>query len=318
MEINKILPHLDDFNIVIPEVNFFKIERDEFLAYKPLHERLSSAYIDFNSIPAVSKITYEEKEIFDEDEFLSQAVKFLTRTAYGLFSFITNEKLPNINLNLKSGNSYCGLTTNIIQVGLNILFKQNISRQDRVDIVVALIYHEFYHKKFTIHDLKQTLNIPDWQYIYDLKEKIEAHIDLFLPTDLHRTIHNILEDRRIERKGCYDLPGYSFTLEVKRKYGLFLHSKKLIKPDLVQGLIIDYLLCKILLPEGEDNLFIQIKSFELNGLPKLRADKKLEKTKVALFEKDFKEVMETITILKRHIEANPKTVFSDNAIDIFN
>src|ERR1035437_7794063 len=152
----RIMKQMSDMDFSGMIENFYKIDRKMFLDYQPIEERLSSAYIDY-------------KDIKNFEEFLETAVKFITRTAYGLFSYITEESNPNIILHPDSDDSFCGLAENIVQVGLALLTQKNISYQDAVDSCVALCYHEFYHKRFTVRDFKNQIKIRRWDNYYGNK-----------------------------------------------------------------------------------------------------------------------------------------------------
>lgn len=293
-------PHFSDFDSSFLDDNFFNINKEEFLYYKSLEQRLSSGFIRYEGIR-------------DEKDFLAKAATFFARITYTLFEFITNEKQGPVHLNPKSDASFCGLTKNIIQIGLNILTQDNIGMQHKVDIVASTILHEQYHKRFTIADIKKgmlkrrELGFYDKDNYYS-NPKTKVAIEKLLPTKLHGFVNNILEDRRIEYLGGEDFPGFSFFFEESRKYAAFLHEKKKFNPNFLEGAIVDYILIKVLLPEMEETFMKEIDRFE----KVMSADSSLwpsEKEKLD-------EVKEVISILKTHIEKNEATVISSDWEDI--
>ena len=296
--------NLADFDDSYMIENFFNLgRRNEFLSYKPLHQRLSSKYINYD-------------EISSFEDFMEKAVRFLTRTAHSLFGFVTEEKIsPIITFNLESQQSYCGLVDNYIQIGTQILTENNIPYQDRVDICVAVIYHEFYHKRFTNRDIKESMKLTKWEQYYG-NPKTKDKIEKLLPTKLHGILNNILEDRRIERLGAKELPGYVFTFERERRYALFLHSEKFIRPERTEGIVLDYLLTKILLPENETIFFNEMKKYVEKGLVQFKNDPAIEKEKYIEYKEAYDLCEKTVLDLKKHIEENETTILSDSWDDI--
>lgn len=284
--------------------NFYNIDKDFFLQYKSLKERLSSNYINYSIV--------NKNDIY----FYEKALRYLTKTAFGLFQFVTNEKIPNIDFNFKTEESYCSLNTNKIQIGIGLLTQENIPLQVKVDTLVAIVFHEQYHKKYTIGDISKNLNLQVQTDYYNNKE-VQNFLKEKLPTKLYGIIHNILEDRRIESLGADDFPGYTFFFEECRKYATFLHSEKKFSPQLPEAILLDYLLIKILLPELETKFFEQVELYGAS-LPELSKSSIIGTSGVSLFSNELKEIKKLLHIFKNYIEFNTKTIFSKKWSDILN
>lgn len=222
---------------------FYQFDREELISYKPLSERLSSAFIDYSVR-------------MSNNDFVRIALKYLVHTAYSLFFYITDEKNPSINFKFDSNNSFCSLTTNHIQIGVQLLFDEDIPRQIRVDTLTAIIYHEFYHKKYTIADLLKLhfIDVNDYYNNEINRKTIQSFIDNTFEGSIGKIIHNIFEDRRIESLGMKRFPGYGFSFDVMRKHAFYINTEfRTIRTPI--DYIIIYLLYKILLPELSERFY---------------------------------------------------------------
>lgn len=282
--------------------NFFDIDKESFLNYKELKLRLSSGYIDYDTIE-------------NSKEFYEKAVRFLTRTAYSLFSFITEENSPSIKFNLKSEGGSNALAHNRVEIGLKLLLNKKIPSQLKVDTITSTIYHEFYHKRYTNTDIAELLEIERNDF-YKGYKKTEEHLKTFIKDETFKTIWNILEDKRIETLGAIDFPGYTFTFEESRKYCFFLHSGKDLLPPPYELYIIDFLLHAILIPELQEKFLVDYdKCFEL--LVKFSKEKKeITDKEIEDFEKSFKDVKEVFLLIKDYIAKNESLVFSKKYSDV--
>lgn len=217
---------------------FYNFEREEFLSYKSLKDRLSS-----------SEINYER--ITSEEEFLKKSIAYLTKVSYGLFNFITKEKEPNIKFDYKDSRFYCSLQENFISISTCLLTNSFLPQQIRVDSTLGIIFHEFFHKLFTIKDIAKDLDIPIEKYYESHKEVEQFFVDLSgksKKSKLLMFIINILEDRRIERLGIEKFPGYGFFFDTTRKVAFFLQKDRVVLNDTLP-LILDYIFIYVLLPE---------------------------------------------------------------------
>jgi hypothetical protein len=290
----------EDFDFSILTENFYNIDRKRFLDYKTLEQRLSSGYINYGRIRT-------------EDEYFERAIRFLTRHGYGLFEYVTREKIAVLAFDSKTESSFCGLDQNKIQVGTNILTQTNIPRQTKVDLLMGITLHEEYHKKYTIRDIKESLHLKKYEEYYGNTKTTEFVKKLF-PSKLHGILNNILEDKRIEKLGAEDLPGYSFFFDELRKYAVFLHSEKKFVPELPEAMLLDYILIKILIPELEDTFMDQIDLYEkeLNAFLSQPNGTAI----VESFKEDLVKVKDVIFKIKKHIENNNETIFSNLWKDI--
>jgi len=284
--------------------NFYAVNKKEMLRYRPLFQRLSSGFINFEKIK-------------DEKDYEEKAVRFLARTAYGLFSFLTKEKDPNINLDSKSEANYCGLDTNIIAIGLKLLKLDSkvICRQHKIDMLSALIFHEFYHKRYTVSAIKKELGLSVYEKYYNT-EKTKKYLDKILPDELHKTINNILEDRRIETLGAEDFQGNTFYFDELRKYAYFLHFDKVFSPPFSEAIILDYLLMKILLPELEEHFFKESLARYEEGLEQLKVTTAIGKEGYEMAKVDFESVKKIVLTIKTYIEANESLIFTRKWSDV--
>ena len=275
-----------DFSSLHP--NFYGIEKEKMLLLRPLKERLSSGDIDYT-------------KIVDESDFLDKGLRFLVRKGYGLFSFITDETNPTIFFTSLKNESFCDLTKNLIQVSLVVLFEEQLSYQQRIDIVTHIVFHELYHKKFTITSLRKKLNIPTIEKYYSLSKELTSYFETLFITRLHATIHNILEDKREEKLGAIEFPGNVFFFEEGRKYAFYLHYNKKFRTT--ESIPIEYLLIKILLPELEPRFKIQIKEYvrNLNFLAKAFEDEATKK---------MPTILKLLEDIDKYIEDNQDLVFS--------
>lgn len=278
--------------------NFYNIDKDYFLKNKPLEKRLSTGTIKYESITT-------------EIEFYETIIRYLTRMAVATFSFVTQEKDYSVDFNMDSHNSYCSLITNNISIGINSLqYDSKVPFPILVDNAVATIFHEMYHKTFTIADLSKKYDLPIEKYYSN--KKIEEKVTLLFSNKTFNTVFNILEDRRIEMLGAMMFPGYVFFFEESRKYCYYLHSDKNLMPPF-ERYFIEFLLLRILLPELVDDFLKELDaSFEvvknysiLKGI-----DCKKEEEK-------FSTLKKTINKVEEYILKNDKLVFSESFDDVF-
>ncbi len=124
-----------------------------------------------------------------------------------------------------------------VEITLMPLFDHRVFFHDRIDVIVAHSIHEALHIRYTTPGLAykfkklgytkkevgksgKTVDVVDWQtgLKHTFKKKLLA------------SIHNIVEDKRIEDKGCEEMPGYSFYLNQARKYTFWQHINMFENP----------------------------------------------------------------------------------------
>jgi regulator of replication initiation timing len=294
-----------DYTVLHP--NFYKIDRDTLLRLRPLKERLSS-----------SEIRYDYYSDDNIEEFAVKAAQYLTRFAYGMFRFISEEKNYSIHFDVTSETSSCSLTENHIQVSISNLLKMHLPMQLRVDTCAADVIHELYHKLFTVKDIARICKIPIADYYrYNFRKK--EFFEQMLPTPLHNIVSNILEDRRIEELGSRKFPGLSFFLEEFRKYAYYIHYDHVFYPDDCHSIIIQHLMLRVLLPESLPRLH--------NSIAALKQDLQRVVTDNTLAEVGIKKARETLTNdlpiveevigkIDEYINTHKELVYSDNYNDI--
>lgn len=124
-----------------------------------------------------------------------------------------------------------------VEITLMPLFDHRVLFHDRIDVIVAHSIHEALHIRYTTPGFAykfkklgytkkevgrngKTVDVVDWQsgLKHVFKKKLLA------------SIHNIVEDKRIEDKGCEEMPGYSFYLNQARKYIFWQHINMFENP----------------------------------------------------------------------------------------
>ena len=227
--------------------NFYKIDQVSLEERKPKNLRLSRGYVDFSYCK-------------DEKEYINKAVRFITRTSYEMFAFLTKENVNTTSLKLETLNSFCGLDKNIIQVGCLPLLIDGLDRHFKVDCIIGTLYHEFYHKTWTIPFIAKKLGfkgpISEFYQNKSTDEEREKKLKTIIFDSTFGNIHNIFEDLRIERNGAENFPGNIPYFERHRKLGLMLNYKKdLSNTDLVEY-ILSFIMTKVLLPELVDRFLL--------------------------------------------------------------
>lgn len=293
-------PAFNDIDYSLIHDNFYDVDKEFFMSNKPLAKRLSSGFIDYDWIR-------------DDKEFVERSVRYITRTAYTLFTFITQETVPAIALDVKDHNAYCDLINNKLHIGLKSLLNKKVPAQVKVDSIVATIYHEMYHKRYTIPGLRQMIGLPEKAPYYKNPD-VEKWVKAFLVDDTFKSLLNILEDRRIEANGAYDFPGFSFYFEESRKYAFYLHSGKKILPP-YEVYILDFLMMKFLLPE----LMPKFKATFVHGLKVLKDYKGIKQMSEDEFNKNVEtheRVSELFEQMETYVDSHPGICYSDKFEDI--
>lgn len=160
-----------------------------------------------------------------------------------------------------------------VTITLMPLFDHRIQFHDRIDVIVAHSIHESLHIRYTTQALARrfknqgyvkveigrngkTTDVVDWNV--GLKKTFDKK--------LFASLHNILEDKRIEDLGCEEMPGYSFYLNQGKKYSFWQHINTFENPthetrkklafeeensdDLIYTNLIRYIGFKVLCPEA--------------------------------------------------------------------
>lgn len=260
--------------------NFYEADRESLLMFKDRTERLSSNFLKYE---------------IQDDKFGEEACNFFVRNFYGTFHYITREFSPVININYNSTGSFCAMNKNFIELGVDLLFVPGYKQQQKVDAIYAVMLHEMFHKRYTNADIlsnwfDEDMTIND---LYENTNDVIKQISSHLKDETMRSIFNILEDRRIERLGIEEFPGYVFYFDELRNFVFDIHLKKEHVIDI--SIFINYLLYAILLPEMRETYFDYI-------LEKFQADS-------AIAKKDFVNYVKNIDA---YILNNPLKVYSDD------
>lgn len=281
-----------DINFSLLDEDFHKFDREELLQIKSLAERLSSSKINYHKIKS-------------EEDFIKKAHRHILQVTYALFKFITKEQgTANINFNYESTTSYCSLNTNHVQIGCKILLNTDVPFQLRVDTIIALVFHELYHKRFTVKSISDIINIQKKKYYSDIHSELTSELlEKELPTELHKHLFNILEDKRIEFLGCRELPGYGFYFDELRKFAYYLHFKNTLPGETISTPLVslNHVFYKVLIPEFSTPI-----------------SKKLDIELPTLISGDeLKETTETIEKIDKYFYDNFDKVYSTSLKTIF-
>lgn len=292
----------DTWDLSAIEKDFYGIDRDIYLSRKPLEFRLSSGSINYSAIK-------------DDKDFFEKATKYLTRTAFGLFNYITNERYPAVHMNIQAEGSWCNMVENKIQIGLKLLNHKDIPYQTRVDMIAGIIYHEYYHKRYTNHDIAHKFKIKGLDTEYFKHPEVEDWLKKILHCDVIRSIFNLVEDRRIEALGADEFPGYVFFFEETRKYGYYLHAEKKFTPkDGYSMYIIDYLMAAILIPELKKQFWTDFDT-ALVLLKKFYGTNQMPEKEFKDAEASYNKTKDVMLKMEEYIDINHSKVFSFNFDD---
>lgn len=265
---------------------FYNFDREGFLLTTPLNQRLSSNYINYNSITST-------------EQLIKIGIKYLNKFANNIFKFVTNENAPLIVFTFHSNSSYCEIINNKIVIDVKILLNEDVPYQVRIDTLQGIIFHELLHKRIAIADIAAFLKIRVADYYLQENNFLKEHFfnDVF-GSNLRRIVWNILEDYRIEKLGVKDFPGYGFFLDVTRKYAFFHLSERNFNKPTFTTCALDYLMMAILFPEIKDKTEIElIKALDVDVA---------EKNKFINFLFDLKKVLSD----------NVHFIYSDNFSEI--
>lgn len=124
-----------------------------------------------------------------------------------------------------------------IEVSLMPLFDHRVDFHTRIDTIIGVDIHEALHVRLTTPGIAAKCKA-----LGHMKNKVgrggavmqevdfEKGLKAIFTTKLLASLHNILEDKRIEDTCCDEMPGYSFYLNQSRKYGFFQHVNRFENP----------------------------------------------------------------------------------------
>ena len=273
------------------DIDFYGVDKKSLLDFKPICRRLTCNYLSYD---------------YPEEEYYGVANSFLVKTFYELFHFVSGEFTPNLIVKPDSFTSSSAYTENRIQLGTKLLASNKFSQQHKVDSMYAIMIHEMWHKRYTNRDIvtsyiSDTVNVADF---YDSKPS-RTLIKKILPNTIIAEIFNILEDRRIERLGMNEFPGFVFFFDKLREYCVDMHNNKVPNEYMLSSLVMEFLMFKILLPEILPGFMGYIEEV----FDYFKAEKKTPK-----FNK--KELLQIMDTLSNYINNNKERVYSDSVIDL--
>ena len=273
------------------DIDFYGVDKAPLLEFKPIDRRLTCRYLNYD---------------YPEDEYYGAANSFIVKSFYELFHFVSGELTPNVVIKPDSFTSSNAYTENRIQLGTKVFACTKFTQQHKVDSMYAIMIHEMWHKRYTNRDivtayLSYNVNVADF---YDSKPS-RTLIKKLLPNVIIAEIFNILEDRRIERLGLEEFPGFVFFFDKLREYCVDLHNNKVANEYMLSSLILEFLMFKVLLPE----MLVGFMGYVDEVFDYYKSEKKTPKFK----KKDLIELMDLIT---KFIERNKERVYSDSVVDL--
>ncbi len=274
--------------IVKPDLSFYNVDRENLLYTKPIKKRLSSNVLNYD---------------YPDDKYHEIAHRHLIKNFYSLFNFVSRESTPNLFVNPDTSTSSNSYVENRIQLGTKPLFDVRFSQQHRIDMMIAITIHKMWHKRYTNRDISSVYIKPaiTIQEFYGSKQAKDT-IKKILPNKIIGELFNILEDRRIEKLGLEEFPGFVFYFDKLREYCIELHSEKKTSDYMLSSLIMEYVMFRILLPELLD--------FYMNYVNEVY---KSLRTKPKFSKKMLFEVM---SYIDKYIHANQTIVYSDRIEDL--
>jgi len=282
--------------MITQDLTFYGVDRERLIDSRPIYRRLSGNFLSFP---------------MPEQEFLKEGNSFLVRNFYSLFKYVTEEDKPFLNVDIKTNNSFCSLTSNHIQLGTGLMAMKMYPQQMKVDTLFAIMVHEMLHKRYTLADIASKYpkaQVGTDTYYKNISDFLQG--EGLLNNKLKLNIWNILEDYRIERNGLKEYPGYVFHFEQSREYAIHLHSNMSIDKARYDSMPLEYLMIRVLLPEMTELL--------LNNIHMVAA----EKIKDSLAWSDIApkcNVFRTLHIIKRieeYISTHKRFVFSSDFDDV--
>jgi hypothetical protein len=225
--------------------DFYPVNKEELISVWGKDNRTSKYIVPDENIPDV--ILFEK----------------LIKNLYAVTKFITGKAL-RVNF-LESGKKQT-MNGEAITISLGSMYDYRIPFHMRLDVLTALGIHEAFHVKYTLPQLEtllinrgltknkiskfglgKTIKVPDHNKICEL-----------FKNNFHQILFNIVEDKRIEKSGLNNYPGYVFYLDELRKYAawnlinLFYspeYTNKFKGEDGVYNALMKYILFKTLIPE---------------------------------------------------------------------
>lgn len=223
----KIFAHnkdLDKVPITIPlnKVNldegFYPSDKEELEQLMPKDKRTSTVFF---------------REGQSDELTFRTLIKILTTTD----RYLSSSNKVSIMFNELQGENWASMDGNKVNVSLAPLFDHRIGFYSRLNSIFAVSYHESWHIRYTTpgignllmkrglttHELTtsglKTKTIPDYK-----------QIDKIFSGNFHKVLNNIVEDKRIERKGLTAFPGFVYYFDDLRKYCLYMHMNAIENP----------------------------------------------------------------------------------------
>ena len=215
-ELDKAHVHCPFEDFVDYNKDFYKADRKDLLELMSFEERTSPYIVPDPRTP---------------DVLLLRAI---IKAMNGMVESVTGQKIQlRFHQGEDSYNEYSGLK---ITVSLGPMFDHRLPFYSRLNSLFGVTFHEAMHTVFTTPGAERMLRskgytkakinrfngssilVPDYKKIGKL----------FLDNKLYAMLFNIVEDRRIERKGLEKFPGYIFYMDDHRKYALWMHKNHIL------------------------------------------------------------------------------------------
>lgn len=207
---NHVQVPFDKFDKYDPSV--YNVDRDDLLEIMRYEQRVSNYWCPTENITDLHLIT------------------LLIKTMNTASSYVAGKQV-NLSFSQTEEESYANYSGERISVSLGPLFDHRVPFHTRLNTIVGVTIHETMHIRETTPGMarwlmgngctKNKVNTRTTKVIKvpDFNQTNKAFED----NKLWANLFNIVEDRRIERKGLEKCRGYVFYMDEMRKYATWMH-----------------------------------------------------------------------------------------------
>lgn len=202
---------------------------------------------------------YWVKDLEDTDKKL---MELFGKQAKTVISFV-NDGIYNPSVKLAQEGSHVSYSGDKMEISVASMYDWRLSKEDRIDIFYSDMLHETFHLKHTLPEYATALvraghvkkKINRWGRLIDTPNFEEQ---LFSDA-VHGRLFNIIEDRRIEKKGLGDHQGYAGYFDKSYAYYAWLTAPMIAKEfvfdeaNKIAAFLINYIHVRILLPNVVDD-----------------------------------------------------------------
>lgn len=209
------------------------VQFDKFTQYNPAFYKIDrESLLEFLSYEGRTSPYWVKDENIDDMTLIALLIK----TMMTVTSYVAGKPI-NLNFSQTEEESYSNYSGERISVSLGPLFDHRIPFHSRLNTIVGVTIHETMHVVETTPGMAKWLmahgctknKLSKWgkvQKIPDFNQTNKAFED----NKLWANMFNIVEDRRIERKGLERCKGYVFYMDEMRKYATWMHYNAINDP----------------------------------------------------------------------------------------